>query len=180
MGVGGLMSLHPTTGKYMRWKHITDVVQSGRDQIRSGDQLPAKIVTREKIERLTEVLRALPPAELKTKHYWINGIYVREMFLPAGTVAVGKIHKVEHVFMVTAGTVVLVHENGAPVTVEAPYIVTCAPGTRRAATALTDVTMIGVYRTDERDIEKAERELIVDDPGAALNHLNLPKVPLLK
>lgn len=160
-----------------KWNAITDVVRSGRDQLQSGDHLP---VTKESLERLTEALRVLPPAKLRTRHYWINGIYVREMFLPAGTVAVGKIHKVEHVFMVTAGTVILVTEGGAPETVEAPYIRTCAPGSRRAATALTDVTMIGVYRTDTRDVEQAERELIVDDPSAALDHNNQLKVPLLE
>ncbi len=169
-----------------KWKSITDSIKSGRDELRSGYHLPAirhgktvTTVTRDKIERLSKALRGLPRAKLVTRHYWINGIYVREMFLPAGTVAVGKIHKVEHVFMLTAGTVLLVSEGGTPMTVDAPYIVTCAPGARRAATALTDATMIGVYRTDTRDVEQAERELIVDDPDADLNAFNLPKHPLL-
>lgn len=128
---------------------------------------------REDIERLQAVMAQMPQVELTTKHYWAEGLYCREVFRPAGTTIVGKVHKKEHLYMVLAGIVTVIGA-GAPQTFEAPAIIVSSPNTKRAVFAHTDATCCTVHRTDSKDLEAIERELLEPDETALFDaHNNL-------
>ena len=106
-------------------------------------------------------------------------MYCREVFRPAGTVIVGKVHKREHFYIVMFGTVTI-SGDGYRETVKAPRIFVSQPGTKRAVYAHEDSLCITVHRTDSRDLDEIERELIEEDPTALFDAHNRLKPLELK
>lgn len=127
--------------------------------------------TREDIERLQTAMAALPQVELSTRHYFADGLYCRELARPAGTTIVGKVHLREHLYMVLSGIVTVIGV-GTPQTLEAPAILVSAPGTKRAVFAHTDAICCTVHRTDSKDLEEIERELLEPDETALFDAHN--------
>ena len=115
---------------------------------------------RERITALEDSIRAeLPLVELPVQHFFIPGCYARALYLPAGTVATGKIHKHPQISILAQGDISVLTEDGMR-RVQAPFVLVSPPGVKRAVYAHTDSTWITVHRTDETDVEKVEAELV--------------------
>ena len=136
--------------------------------------------TRGKIENLQALMAAMPQVNLAehTKHYFAGGMYCRELFRPAGTLIVGKAHKHEHFYIVLSGEVVIAGD-GYLETVKGPRIIISQPGVKRAVHAHTDAVCITIHRTDSRDLDEIERELIEEDATALFDAQNKPKQEVL-
>jgi len=113
----------------------------------------------------------LPQIELVTRHFWADGMYLREVARPAGTTVVGKIHRREHFYLVIKGEVTVVGD-GVRERVIAPAIFVSKPGTKRAVYAHVDSVCITVHRTDKKDLDEIERELIEEDATALFDARN--------
>jgi hypothetical protein len=137
------------------------------------------VLTREALERLQRVMAQMPQVELPTKHHFAQGLYCRELFRPAGTTIVGKVHKKEHLYIVLSGIVTVIG-NGTRETLEAPAILVSAPGTKRAVFAHTDAICCTVHATELKDLEAIEAELIEPDETALFDAHNQLKPELLK
>lgn len=96
------------------------------------------------------------------KHSFGDGIYVREIFNPAGALIITKIHKKTHPFFLLKGSMLIATENGIE-QIEAPYQGMTKAGTKRAIYALEDVIFITVHATDKTDLEEIEEEIISKD-----------------
>lgn len=133
--------------------------------------------TLETINRLQAAMAMLPQAVLDTKHHFADGMYARELFRPADTLIVGKVHKREHLYIVLSGEVTIVGD-GYRERVKAPRIFVSKPGTKRAVYAHEDSICLTVHRTSETDLDKIEAELIEEDPTAMYSSDNklLPQV----
>lgn len=101
----------------------------------------------------------LPETDFPLKHTFAKGIYSREMFIPKGSLIVGKIHKKECLNIVSQGSIYILTETGS-LLVEAPYSVVSPAGLRRVGYAIEDTVWTNVFSTDETDFEKLEEELI--------------------
>ena len=99
--------------------------------------------------------------EIPVRHYFANGLYAREITIPADVMAVGKIHKTQHINVLSSGAVTMLTENG-PLYVEAPYTWVVEPGKKAAAYAHEETvwTSFCVNPTNERDLVKLEEALI--------------------
>lgn len=115
---------------------------------------------------------ALPQATIPTLNHFADGVYVREMHCLADTTIVGKVHKREHFFMLAAGEMSLTGDGLAPRRVVAPFICVSAPGVKRVGYAHTDCVVINIHRTDSKNLEEIERELIEPDDTALFNARN--------
>ncbi len=119
-------------------------------------------VVRNPVWKLQEALKDFPQLPLETLHYFADGMYLRWLFRPKGTLIIGKVHKKEHFYLVIQGAVQIgktIHR--------APTVIVSQPGTKRAVLALEDSVCITVHRTDERDLEKIEAQLVEPDPTSA-------------
>jgi quercetin dioxygenase-like cupin family protein len=134
---------------------------------------------REDIERLQKAMSSMPQIDLTTKHHFADGLYCRELFRPAGTTIVGKVHRKEHLYIVLSGEVTVVGEGG-PIRIKAPCILVSPPGTKRAVYAHVDSICITVHRTELKDLEAIEAELLEPDATALFDAHNRPKPELLK
>lgn len=53
----------------------------------------------------TQCVSVLEDLEASAKRYFCNGVYIKELLVPAGTLMVGKVHKTEHLVVMTCGDV---------------------------------------------------------------------------
>jgi hypothetical protein len=109
----------------------------------------------------TELLK-FPQVECNVKHHFIKGAYCREIFIPAGTLIIGKIHKDECLVIVSKGRALVASEFAqreiiAPCSFVAPAL------TKQIGYHSEDTIWTTVHVTDETDIAKLEAELAYPD-----------------
>jgi hypothetical protein len=88
------------------------------------------------------------------QHYFGDGVYVRSLWIPAGTVVVGRLHLQARVCMVLAGRCKFVDEFQEQI-VEAPWIGEFKAGSKTAVFAETDTLWAAVVGTDIKDPQEA-------------------------
>ena len=115
------------------------------------------------IFRLEAEMKKRPQVEIEYRHHFTPGVYSREMFVPAGTILVGSIHKTEHLSIFLEGRMMIPDENGNSIEIVAPMVEIAKPGVKRVGVALEDVRWITVHPTEETDIAKLEKLLVTDD-----------------
>jgi hypothetical protein len=133
------------------------------DQVHELAALPN--AKRETILRFESALRDLPQTDCPLKHTFAPGTYAREIFLPAETFIVGKIHKHAHLNVVVRGRCTVVTEFGRREidATRGPVTFTSDAGTKRALFVHEDTVWITVHRTDSTDLAEIEREIIAPD-----------------
>lgn len=97
--------------------------------------------------------------ECPLTHHFAPGAYGREIFIPKGSIVVGKIHKHAHLNILSQGSVSVLTEDG-PLEFSAPRTWVSSPGTKRVVFAHTDVVWTTVHVTEETDLEKIEDAVI--------------------
>lgn len=101
-----------------------------------------------------------PAVEIEPVHYFADGLYAREITIPAGTLLTGKIHKTRHLNVVSAGEI-SVWTEGEPVRrIRAPFTFVAEPGTRRVGFAHEDTVWTTIHSTPETDLAALEAALI--------------------
>lgn len=125
--------------------------------------LPA--MTREEILDVETTLKGVndPPPLIPIAHHFANGVYGREMYMPEGTVLVGKIHKCESINVITMGQVVVANPEQPEMNkiLVAPFTYVSPPGTKRLIMALKDSIWMTFHPAKSQDLEELEDELIV-------------------
>jgi hypothetical protein len=102
------------------------------------------------IERLEARLAAFPQVEMETVHHYSDGLFARELHIPAGTILTGAVHRFRNLNTLLAGEMSVLTEAGI-VRVRAPFVVVSPPGTKRIAYAHTDCIWMTVHATSETD-----------------------------
>jgi hypothetical protein len=108
---------------------------------------------KEKILRLVDELVQLPQVNCPVKHHFAEGVYGREIFIPANTALVGMVHRMDNLVVLSQGTIRVVTEDGT-IDISAPHTMLCKAGTQNAAVALTDVVWTNFFATTETDPDK--------------------------
>lgn len=118
---------------------------------------------RSKLFNLEQAIAKLPSAVFgdndlcPLKHSFANGIYMREIFIPAGAVLTGKIHRHAHPNVLLEGEAVVFTEHGGTEHLKAPLAMISLPATKRAVLALTDLRWLTFHNVgEERDLAKIE------------------------
>ena len=116
--------------------------------------------------KMSESKRSLKGKELEhfnpLKHSFAKGVYIREVFNPAGELLVTKIHKYSHPFFLLQGEMTILGEDGEK-RIKAPHYGITKAGTKRIIYAHTDCIFVTVHATDEIDLNKIEEEIISKD-----------------
>ena len=121
----------------------------------------AELGTMPEILRIEKEILAMPQVELPIEHYQIDGVYVRSMFIPAGTILTGKIHNFESIAILAKGRIRITNGTDSYIISEG-HIMVDQPGVKRLGYAETDVIFITVHRTDNTEIDDIEKELVSD------------------
>ena len=127
------------------------------------EKLPDVRIVRDKICLFEEGLSKLPGAMFgdcfPLKHTFATGLYIREITMPKGALLTSKIHKVTHPYFVLNGDVSVITEKGM-MRIRAPYSGITLAGTKRVLYVHEETVWVTVHKTDEKDLEKIEEEII--------------------
>ena len=125
-------------------------------------------ITLDGLRSLEAALQKLPPErrlteEQTTSHHFCDGVYCREFFLPAGAVAVGKMHKRESFFMLVSGVATMSIADGTVLQIRAPYMAVTQPGSKRLVYAHEDATFLTFHPNpeNEQDLVRLEEKFII-------------------
>jgi hypothetical protein len=135
----------------------------------------AKPVTRQQVNDIEAVMKQLPQVELQVINHFSNGVYARELHIPAGVTLTGRIHKYDNLNILSQGEMLVTTEAGL-VHVKAPFTVVSPAGTKRIATTLTDCIWTSIHGTDETDIDKIEQHFTADSDQEYLEHCEQLKI----
>lgn len=121
---------------------------------------PDGMTWRQKIGILVEGLAGEPQVECPLVHRFAPGVYLREIFMPAGSIVIGKIHKTRHFNVVLKGRCHLVSEDGSVVELVAPCTFVSDAGVQKVLYIDEDTVWQTVHPTSETDLDKLDAELI--------------------
>jgi hypothetical protein len=115
----------------------------------------------ERISSLDEKFK-IKPADCPLKHMFSDGMYVREVTVPEGTLVIGKIHKHEHPAFLLKGEALVVTEYDGIKEMKGPCSFISLAGVKRAVYAKTELIWTTVHLNPEniRDLEKLENDNI--------------------
>ena len=114
------------------------------------------------IYKFLSLMQAGDTVELDVQHHFSDGLYARELFIPAGVCLVGALHKTRHMYMVVSGKCRVSSQYGNQEIV-APFICETLPGTKRVIYALTGCVWVTYHPTDLTDIKDIEKALVVEE-----------------
>lgn len=115
----------------------------------------SEIQRAEAVEALESRMLDFPQVECPVVHHFGPGIYIREVTLPAGSLAIGHAQRFEHLNIMLRGAVVMVGDDGRLHTLRAPLIFVGKPG-RKMGYVLEDTVWQNVYATEERNVDVLE------------------------
>jgi hypothetical protein len=76
-------------------------------------------------------LSRFPWSDLPIRHHFSQGIYARELTIPAGTLLTGSRHKAVNFHIVSEGEITVWGDGVPPEVIEAPFAIVAHPGARR-------------------------------------------------
>lgn len=120
---------------------------------------------RGKILALEAAMQAMPERQvtLELRHHFAPGLYLREMIMPKDVCLIGKIHKTEHLCILSKGEVTVVTDEGTK-RLKAPAVVHSMPGVKRAIYSHEDSVWTNIHHNpdDRRDLDAIEAHYVTD------------------
>ena len=123
------------------------------------DVIPPGLTWKEKVAYVAYALSLLPGTECPLAHKFGPGTYVREMFIPGGTLFVGREHRYGHLCQLISGSLVQVGPT-AKTFATGPVQVQSQAGVHMVLYAVTDCQVRTVHAnvTESRDIQLLESD----------------------
>lgn len=113
----------------------------------------------DRVNRLEAELVKFPQRDCPVWHHFAPGVYARQMFIPAGTVLTGAVHKTEHLCIVS-GDIDVTTDEGMVHIRDLQHVFVSKPGTKRAGFTREDTLWTTVHVTNETDLDKLVEELV--------------------
>lgn len=122
------------------------------------------------LEKLESHMLQLPQAECPVEHYFGPGVYIREVTLPAGVLAVGHTQKHSQLNVMISGSVAMLDDAGNVKVLKAPMIFVGKPG-RKVGFVIDTCVWQNVYPNpdDLQDIDALESKWL-DKSGSWKSH----------
>lgn len=158
--------------------NFQDAIQQHKIDLEAREDYLYGKLRRNNIFAMEHLIKQHEQLEIETKHYFSLGVYAREIYIPAGAIVVGKLHKHQNLNILTKGVIEVLVDDEIK-TLVAPCVVVSPPGTKRIARALEDCIWITVHGTHETDLAKIEDYFIAQTEQEYLEYINSqPLLPL--
>jgi quercetin dioxygenase-like cupin family protein len=141
-------------------------------EIMKASSPASPVELRHRITEFEDILLQHDQVDIPVTQYFCNGVYAREITIPAGTLITGKIHKHPCLSIVLTGKMEVITDEG-PRVIVAPLVYESPAGVKRAGRALEDCRWITIHphTGDELDAE-AMAALLTVDTYAELEQFN--------
>lgn len=113
---------------------------------------------RDRVLAVERRIQQVPQVDCPVRHYFIPGMYAREITIPAGVTLTGAVHKQQSIVVLSAGRMRLATEDG-PLEIAAPFTMVCNPGAKNLAEAIEECVWTNFFVTTETDLDKLVSEL---------------------
>lgn len=127
---------------------------------------PVNTQFRKAVSIVEDKIRDLPDHKVGNayplKHFFAEGLYIRELTVPAGILTITMCHKFAHPAFLLKGEISVLEERGIR-HVEAPAYFITPKGTKRIIYHHTEVVLVTVHVTNKTDIQEIEKELVSED-----------------
>ena len=129
--------------------------------------------TNDKLKIAETLMLQEPQVDCPVKHHFGEKTYVRETFMPAGTVAIGKKHRYEIVNILLKGKMLVLNGSDEPEYAEAPCIFKSKAGVKKAAYFIEDTVWLNVHydENNSKDVELIEKEVIIPEEPLSLEEI---------
>lgn len=107
------------------------------------------------LPQATKEMLQMPQASCPVVHHFGPGLCVREVFMSAGTLAIGHTQKFEHMNVLLRGSVMVVNDDGTTSVLKAPLMFIGKPG-RKIGYVLEDMVWQNIYATDLKNPDDVE------------------------
>jgi quercetin dioxygenase-like cupin family protein len=99
---------------------------------------------------------------IEVVHHFSDGVYSKEIHVPAGVEIKQHKHKFEHMSILAKGTA-RVEKDGATEYFIGPAVVIIAAGVAHKVYAMTDIVWFCTHATDEKDPDNIDHTLIEEN-----------------
>lgn len=107
----------------------------------------------------TKDMLKMPQAHCPVVHHFGPGLCVREVFMPAGTLAIGHLQKFDHMNVLLKGSVMVVNDDGSTHVLKAPMMFIGKPG-RKVGYVLEDMVWQNIYATELKNPDEVEAHFV--------------------
>jgi hypothetical protein len=138
-------------GAFEELKEIYPFICLGAVSDQNKDRKTRRAEFKVKIDRLELALEKIDkyfPEEFVTLHKFTEGMYIREVHLPAGSILTSITHQTQHPFVISKGCCDICNEVGDVARYSAPYTGVTEAGTRRILLVHSDVVFTTFHVTD--------------------------------
>lgn len=101
-----------------------------------------------------------PQIDCKLRHTFTNGLYCREIFMPAGTEIISMIHKTQHQYVALIGATLVFKKETGWEAVQAPDRGVTEPGTQRVLRTITDCVWLTFHPTNFSPVNNSDEEIL--------------------
>lgn len=110
------------------------------------------------------------PLTLPLVHRFTDGLYLRELAIPQGTIITSKTHKTQHQFILLKGVISVWDNDGTEHILQAPHCGITQPNTRRIVYAWCDCLWTTIHPNPEnKSLEYLELDLFEDYDNTLLD-----------
>jgi hypothetical protein len=118
---------------------------------------------KEKMDLFEAEIAKCPQAHLPLVHRFSDGMYIREIHMPAGTLVTSRTHKTQHPFVISKGVVEVIKEDGSREILQSPHTGITEAGTRRVLRIHADTVWSTFHITAKTDPVEIEDEITYCD-----------------
>lgn len=135
------------------------------DQSVFDKKLPSieEIAAASKIEQLEYQMSQMPDGFFPTEHLFLPGMYIRKIFMPAGSLLTSMQHKTKHPFVITCGKCRVMDQEEVN-EYEAPFVGVTEAGTKRILYIHEDTTWLTFHANPQN----------ITDPDKMVEYLTYP------
>jgi len=112
------------------------------------------------INEMFEKLEGTFECDLGTVHHFSDGMYAKQMHLPAGYTALSHAHTYDHLSILGKGRVIVSTDTDGSVEYTAPSCIEIKKGVHHSIEALEDAVWFCIHATDVTDVEEVDKVLI--------------------
>lgn len=116
----------------------------------------------EVIDVVENIIANQPQVECPVTHRFTPNMYIREVFVPAGTILTSEIHKEEHPHVLSLGKITMWDGEGGQITVSAPYSGITKANARRVVYVHEDCIFTTFHVTQATNVEDVEKDIFVE------------------
>lgn len=112
---------------------------------------------------LEDQMKQHPQAEMELIHHFSNGIYAREIHMPAGSLVIGKMHRHAHINNISQGVVKVGTAAEGFQEFRAPHQWISTVGTKRMVYVVEDCIWTTYHPTTKTNLYEIESDVIVPE-----------------